>query len=296
MHAKAYHWTVNPHQYPTTMMVTSVVSLDGAEQFVSTLEVGAFCGEECRGRDTAIYVPQLERYLLFLTVYGSDENDTIVFRLYDHALGEELSVQCLNNTLTYTENGIHGTLVEPYVIEFLSQNVTQTTSLNIGWTWWSSYIEQSDINGLDMLKEALGTNGLTIKSQNQFVNYNPNTGRWTGSLKSINNEGTFMIRVSTVCEVVLAGASVNPADHPITLNPGWTWIGYPVTATMSVAEAFANITPNVGDQVKSQSGFATYNGTRWNGSLKNMEPGKGYMYKSNSTGTVTLVYPDGVGE
>ena len=197
--------------------------------------------------------------------------------------GEEVSTNAVY-TFTVTENAT-------YVANFMENGITQTTNFTSGWTWWSTYIEQSELNGLTMLENELGTDGLTIKSQNQFVNYNPNTNKWTGSLKSINNEGAFMIRVGTACEVSLTGAPVNPADHPITLNPGWTWIGYPVTETMSVTEAFANITPSVGDQVKSQSGFATYNGTKWSGSLKNMEPGKGYMYKSNNAEAVILVYP-----
>ena len=289
----AGHWTPVGAPYEENMALTCVVLINGEEQQSAALEVGVFCGAECRGAAQPLLFPPTQRYIFQITVFG-EVGDTLNFKLFDHELNEELELTP-PEAITFTIDG-YGNLSEPYMLNFKDIEITQTTSHNQGWTWWSTYIEQSDVNGLTLLENELGTNGLTIKSQSQFVNYNPNTNKWTGSLKSISNEGAFMIRVGTACEVSLTGAPVNPADHPITLNPGWTWIGYPVGATMSVSDAFANITPNVGDQVKSQSGFATYNGTKWSGSLKNMEPGKGYMYKSNSAEAVILVYPDGAGE
>ena len=364
MNAKAYHWSVDPHQYPNTMTVTAVVSLDGAEQFVSTLEVGAFSGEECRGRDTAIYVPQIERYMLFLTLYGSDESDTLVFRLYDHGLGEELSVRCLN-MVPYTENGILGTLIEPYVIEFLSQHaitvtanpenggtvegagtydygatatltataaenynfvnwtldgeevsteesysftvteagnyvanfelsaITQTTSLSAGWNWWSGYVELGGNDGLVMLQEALGTNGVMIKSQNDGFNSYLEGFGWYGALSAINNESMYQVRASAGCTIELTGQAIHPADHPITLGLGWNWIGFPSTESMSVTEAFSGITPQNGDMLKSQNnGFASYlEGFGWYGQLTTLTPGMGLMYKSNNSQTVTFTFP-----
>ena len=287
--SEGYYWDVNIYQYPNTMSVIGVIQIDGVEQTNTVFELGAFVNDECRGRERLEYESDIDRYLLYLTLFGNDD-DQLTFKLYDHSVNAEVDKTCLT-TLAFETNGVVGTFDEPFVFDF-GDALMQSTSFNQGWTWWSTYIEQSGIDGLAMLEEELGTNGLTIKSQSQFVNYNPSTNRWSGSLKSINNEGTFMIRVSTVCEVAMAGAPANPADHPITLYPGWTWIGYPVGATMSMTDAFANITSSVGDQVKSQGSFATYTGTKWSGSLKNMEPGKGYMYKSNSSGNVTLVYPE----
>ena len=289
----ADHWTPVGAPYEENMDLTGVILINGEEQQSTALEVGVFCGDECRGAGRPLYFAPTQRYVVMLIIYG-EAGDQLTFKLFDHELNEELELAS-PEAIAFTEDG-YGNLSEPYMLNFKDIDITQTTAFNQGWTWWSTFIEQSGINGLTMLENELGTNGLTIKSQSQFVNYNPNTNKWTGSLKSISNEGAFMIRVGTACEVSLTGAPVNPADHPITLNPGWTWIGYPVGATMSVSDAFANITPSVGDQVKSQSGFATYNGTKWSGSLKNMEPGKGYMYKSNSAEAVILVYPDGAGE
>ena len=115
--------------------------------------------------------------------------------------GVEVSTEATYN-FTVTEDAA-------FVANFEENNITQTTTFNLGWTWWSSCIEQSDLSGLAMLEDELGTNGLTIKSQGSF---------------------------------------------------------------------------------------ATYNGTKWTGSLKNLVPGMGYMYKSNKSQAVILVYPNGAGD
>jgi hypothetical protein len=61
---------------------------------------------------------------------------------------------------------------------------------------------------------------------------------------------------------------------------------------MSVATAFSNVTPASGDQVKAQNGYANYyDGMGWMGTLSTIEPGMGILYKSNGSGSFTLVYP-----
>ena len=169
--------------------------------------------------------------------------------------------------------------------------VTQVSNLAQGWNWWSTYIEQDGIDGLTMLENSLGANGHQIKSQTDFVT---NFGSmWMGMLTSINNEETYMLDNYADCQVVLTGTAARPSDHPITVSSGWSWIGYPCTNTMSVAEAFSGYTPSNGDQVKSQSDYAMYYGGMWIGQLQNIVPGMGLMYKSNSPTINTLVYPNG---
>ena len=285
-----YHWDVDVNEYANTMTSIGVIQIEGIEQFTTDLELGAFNGDECRGRERPIYVSDFGHYYVFLTIYG-DGADEITFRLYDHATGLESTKGC-GTVFTFMSNADYGTLEEPFVFNFVEGD-SQISSFGQGWNWWSTFVEQSDIDGLTMLQNSLGTNGLTIKSQSKFVNYNASTNKWNGSLKSIENESFYMVSTSIACMVSLDGPIASPAAHPITINPGWSWIGYPVTETMSVDNAMSNITPVVGDQVKSQGSFATYNGTKWNGSLKNLNPGMGYMYKSNSTSAITFVYPSG---
>ena len=166
--------------------------------------------------------------------------------------------------------------------------ITQTTNLTSGWNWWSTYVEADDL--YDQLKTGLGANATQIKSSTSFVNYF--SGMWIGGLNNINNESCYLIKANNACTLEMTGNQAVPANHPITINPNWNWIGYPNTGETTVANAFSNFTPSNGDQVKSQNAFATYYGNMWIGGLNTITPGMGLLYKSNSTGAVTLVYPE----
>ena len=119
-----YHWTVNPNQYSNTMTAIAVIQIDGVEQMVNTLEVGAFCGDECRGRELPVYIEQMNRYYLFLTMYGT-EGDQLTFRLYDHVLDQEFDGTC-SNVEYFVTNGTLGSPVSPYIFEFVSVPVSYT--------------------------------------------------------------------------------------------------------------------------------------------------------------------------
>ena len=182
-----------------------------------------------------------------------------------------------------------------YVANFELTAITQTSGFVQGWNWWSSYIELDAESSLQNLESNLGTSGMMIKSQNDgYASYLAGFG-WYGSLYSINNESTYQIRTNEACTVELTGSATNPDEHPIELQSGWTWVGYPVNASMGVAEALSGITPQTGDMLKSQNdGYASYlDGFGWYGSLNTLQPGMGLMYKSNNNSAVTLVYPNG---
>ena len=116
------HWNCDPTLYPDNMTIVGVVEIDGAEQGNTSLEVGAFCGTECRGSEMLHHFPQVERYLVFLTVYGED-NDAITFKLYDH--DTEMELDAYIDGMTFTINAMHGTPIEPYEFNFIPYyNVT----------------------------------------------------------------------------------------------------------------------------------------------------------------------------
>ena len=159
-----------------------------------------------------------------------------------------------------------------------------------GWNWMSSYVELSNIDGLGILETGLGDIGVQIQSQDAYViNYN---GYWMGMLESITNEQTYMVQTNDDIIVEICGPAAQTANHPITMNEGWNWIGYPVNASMTVNEAFATFIPTDGDQVKSQGDYAIYyDGYGWMGDLDTITPNMGLMYHSATGGTFT--YPEG---
>ena len=174
-----------------------------------------------------------------------------------------------------------------FVIEEGSAVVGQTITLSSDWSWWSTYL---DID-LAQLEEALGSAGIGITSQNDgFIgNY---SGYWAGGLQSISPSKMYMLDLSEEVTITLSGVPVNPTDCPITLNNGSNWIGYPLSRSLSLTDAFANANPENGDMVSSfEDGFAQYYGGTWYGNLQTLKPGQGYIYESKATTTKTFTYP-----
>lgn len=175
--------------------------------------------------------------------------------------------------------------------------ITQSFSLFSGWNWWSTNIEQNGIDGLTMLENSLGHNGVTIKSQYDFMeNYYQYYGEdfWFGSLEGITNEQGYLVDVTQDCSPSMTGVRANPSNHPITIQPNWNWIGYPVALQQSVASALAGYNASPDDLIKSHYEFATfYDGFGWFPDDLMMAPGQGYFYYSNATGNQTLTYGNG---
>jgi hypothetical protein len=165
----------------------------------------------------------------------------------------------------------------------------QTFELVSGWNWWSTNVDIT----LSELKEALGTHGLRIAAQDgKFATYNANSGTWSGNLQSIELGKMYKIRTSEACTITLNGEMINPSDYPISLYSGNNWIGFLGNESLNLNEAFGDFTPTDRDIIKSANGKATYyQGYGWQGSLNTLEPGKGYIYKSNATTVRTFTYP-----
>lgn len=179
-----------------------------------------------------------------------------------------------------------------------SSEITHTTALTNGWNWWSTYIELNGNDGLAQLENSLGSHGMMIKSrENGFVEpYNVNgTISWYGILTSICNEQMYMIRTDAACQATVTGQAASPANHSVTLNPGWNWIGFMGQQPVSVGAAMSGVTPEGNDVVKGRNSYATYyaGDGNWYGTLNTLEPGQGYMYQSNSNAAQTLTYNTG---
>lgn len=171
-------------------------------------------------------------------------------------------------------------------------NAVQSYTLNSGWNWFSTYIEQNGIDGLSMLEEGLGEHGEFIQSRTGAMVENFDGSFWWGDLNAVTNEDMYEVKTNAQVSVTMTGSVANPASHPITVAPGWNWIGYVSDATKSVDNALSSLTPNEDDVIQGRNAFSSYfPGWGWYGDLENMTPGQGYMYKSNGTASQTLVYP-----
>jgi hypothetical protein len=121
------HWTPNESAYEDNMTLTAVIQIDGVEQQLTTLEVGAFCGEECRGSGYPMYFLPTQRYVVQLLIYGGS-NDPLTFKLYDTDSNQELDLASLT-VMTFNTNG-YGSLTDPYVLNF-TRNVPESYAISV---------------------------------------------------------------------------------------------------------------------------------------------------------------------
>ncbi len=161
--------------------------------------------------------------------------------------------------------------LEVYLAPIGEQDIT----LRAGWNWWSTYLNIP----LNQLQTALGS-GVTIVTQNGEP------------VQSLSPSVMYMIHADADVTATLYGTEVNPSQQTITLAPGVNWIGYPLSESLPIATALANLTPAENDIIKTYDGeVATYSGGAWHGTLTTLKPGKGYIYQSNADANKTFVFP-----
>ena len=214
--------------------------------------------------------------------FSGGKNNTLVSKgtltLTGGTYDQDVNVFCADGYAAITNDNATWT-----VIEALTRNLEE------GWNWFSSYV----VADAEDVQEALGENGLQIKSQlgfSQYIEYN-GMKFWDGTITENPSVGMYMIKTSQAHEMTLVGNHVDPSQTPITIHPDWTWIAYPMTVETNISDAI-DFTPEVGDQIKGRNGFAYYFGehTGWGGEINTLVPGHGYMYHSIAEDTKTLKY------
>lgn len=172
-----------------------------------------------------------------------------------------------------------------------TQNAETVITLNTGTTWVSFDVDITLADLKAALVAAAPNTTIKINGQSNSTTYNPNNHRWSGNL-AWDLSKMYKIIVTTDCEITLEGTPIDPADHPVTIVNGNNYLGFPLNENMSLTNAFAGFAAN-GDKILSQTGSATYTRGRWQGStLTELQPGKGYTYKSASSESRTFVFPN----
>lgn len=118
------YWKPEVGKYPTNMSVVAIVDTD----VYSDYEVAAFSNGECRGSARPIYIEELDRNIIFLTIYGEDE-DTINLKYYDVINEKEYDIK---NTFVFGIDATIGNIVEPYVISLIPSNLEEISKNAFG--------------------------------------------------------------------------------------------------------------------------------------------------------------------
>ena len=225
-----------------------------------------------------------------LVIAGQD-GESFSFRLYDHEQDAELTPALHAPASISFNNDGYGSPINPYTLNFGAQGTAQQNFQIVnGWIWWSSYIT-FDENSLDEIQNQVdaASASVTIKSSDSFTGNLD--GAWSGTLDHLDNTNMYLIASDRSLTLTLEGQEVDPSELILEVKPGWNWICYPLSQAMDLETAFGNFTPEEGDAIKSQYAFSSYSDGTWQGTLRKLEPGKGYIYCSKRTQSIQLIFP-----
>ena len=300
-------WSVDPDRYESNMTLTGQVYIDDRICEYTETKVAAFDDMGlCCGVAQPKYVSTRDAYYIDMIVFGAAPTDlstgqrNLTFQMYDASTGTiypivELTMPDGNKStsLMYSPDALVGSYDSP--VEFRStDNVLQTVSLPRGWTWMSVNVQPESTAIKDILpKDPWDLQEYQyVKGKKAFATVALGGDSIVGSLQEMTPGNMYKIQIASPNTLNIYGKVIDVTEHEQTIQKGFNWIGTLSGSVMSPDEAFADLQPEVGDMVKSRRAYAMY-GSRgtWEGLLKSIVPGEGYIYESKAATAKTFHYP-----
>ena len=162
-----------------------------------------------------------------------------------------------------------------FSFEVFGSQVDTDTKIELaqGWNWMSHNQEEP------LPVAALKPSGSRMQGQTEELYEDAHLG-WMGDLEELLPTQMYKLQMDEPLTVQLSGLLFNAAFRSIPLYAGWNWIGYPAAHTMTPDEALTRLEAEEGDFLIGQDGMAQYSDGQWTGTLTEMVPGQGYMYRS----------------
>lgn len=295
------HWTViTGTQY--NMTVKGIIVIDGVTQANNQLEIGAFCGDECRGSRKAALFPPTGEYPVMLTVVSNVySGETITFRIYDHATQQELDLES-ESTLTFEHNTNQGSMGSWYSFVFTtppSSTIHNTTSgsWNDPNSWGGTVPTASATVAIDVdcvVDVDVEVANLSISDGATLTIQSGNTLTVTGDLT--NNAVTGLV-IEDGAQVINESANVKATAQKSIYaytakdSDGWYTISSPVDEMAIAGSDF--LTPaydlyRYNENPESGLEWENYKDNS-NVDFTTFENGRGYLYANSNTFSPTFV-------
>jgi hypothetical protein len=295
-------WTVDPTLYEHSMTAIGQVYIDAFLCENKDSRVAAFIDGECRG----IAAPESIRGTSFvpLTIYGNDDdvNKPVSFRIWDAGSGiayTNVHVRQVDHTgttvkqVSFSINGTAGSFDFPLYWS-KGNEVEQTLPIRKNWNWIALGVQPVNKQAGEVLSTV--TPWASIIKTKDKVSY-CNGKLWDDAL-TLSGNVMYKLRLDRSQErqlpasITVTGNLLQRTSSPVVLKKKWNWIAYTPMTTADINQALAGAYPQFGDRIKSQTAFATYGPYGvWEGNLKTLEPGHGYMYYSTDENEKSFVYP-----
>jgi len=161
-----------------------------------------------------------------------------------------------------------------------------------GYTWFSVNVNPGSMNPNTVFANLSPCPNDRIIGQSGFSAYSG--ASWIGQVNTINQNNMYKMKLCSSQSITVSGQPV--ANNPISINSGFTWLGYLPQQCLPVNTALSGLNPNpsADDRIIGQTSFAVYTGVSWIGQLTQLCPGRGYVVKL--TNSSTLTYPQSSGK
>ena len=260
---------------------------------------------KCHGTANIEYNPDTGENGLYLTIYNNSTEDiTLSFKLWRYSTGKVMELQTENlEVIKFHAHEVKGR--EKPVVLIAGNMYVQTIELEKGWNWLSTniYNDQWTTHFNDLLEVYDWSNGDVITDNTDGATMTYSDSHWNLSDENykfnIVPQHMYCIYVTEPMTVQLSGAILEDQyQRTIPLKSGWNSIGYTPMVSLPVATALTDYRDHAmnGDVIKSHEQFAVLtitsdNSHIWNGSLKYMKPGEGYMLLHQAKENCEFIYP-----
>ena len=196
--AQQYHWSYNYHDYESNFPLIGVVYINGEVVASSDFEIAAFVDDQVRATELLLEADPDNypgTYYAWLGVSYDNTNETVTFKLFDHATGTEYD-NCSTTVLT-NANG-YGETWDPLVIEF---TVEEPTSYGPEYPWVVNF----GFENYMYLETQIQINGVPVTNTNWEV------GAFCGDecrgLGDADDWWVSPVDQSNILEIVVGGAT-----------------------------------------------------------------------------------------
>ena len=298
-------WSVNPDLYESNMIVIGQLYVGDKICEYEKSYIAAFDElGECRGIGHPEYVSTRDAYYLTMNIYGAASTEIstgqrrLTFKMYNASTGVICPLVQINmpdgyltDSLTYSAEALYGSYDRPLI--FIARNgIEQLARLARGWNWVSLYVNppSNSISNV-MPKGASNVNNIMYVKSQTAISTTKN-GAFVGEVTNMYPGEMYKIQTRRDMNFNIIGTPIDVTTTSQTIHHGYNWIGTLSSEVMSPDVAFADLNPEKNDMVKNRSGFTMYRGDGvWEGVLKSIIPGEGYIYYSVAEGNKTFHYP-----
>lgn len=203
--SRSKHWELDPSQYEHNMNVIAFV-VDSEDRILlkENDELGLFVQGELRGTGRTMYIPGIDKYILFVTVYANRNGEQIDIKYYSAA---EDKVFDIEEKMTFNINDIIGAIDSPALLHLAEQTTSSLEDilddkLKVYPNPFSSGVTIEWQGGNSHKTEIKVTNSLGESIEVFCCDYTPRATSYVWKPDHNISAGTYIVQVKTPHEVI----------------------------------------------------------------------------------------------